>query len=136
MIVRPSLEDRQELAADCARLQGRLDGARKRKAADSVNDKLTAIAETIAQLVAAQKQTVKGEQWHPVKFDSVVKQCVLGQDVDYGKTLRKDFAKDFKAGNGCETAECTVMKATWLSRRPLAAFTVLRAGMPAAKCRT
>jgi len=25
---------------------------------------------------------VKGEQWYPVKFDSVVKQCVLDQDVN------------------------------------------------------
>jgi hypothetical protein len=59
---------------------------------------------------------VKGEQWYPVKFDSVVKQCVLDQDVNDGKTLNKDFAKDFKADNSCETAECTVMKATWLSK--------------------
>jgi len=59
---------------------------------------------------------VKGEQWYPVKFDSVVKQCVLDQEVNDGKTLNKDFAKDFKADNGCETAECTVMKATWLSK--------------------
>jgi hypothetical protein len=28
----------------------------------------------------------------------------------------KDFAKGFKADNSCETAECTVMKATWLSK--------------------
>jgi hypothetical protein len=59
---------------------------------------------------------VKGEQWYPVKFDSVVKQCVLDQDVNDGKTLNKDFAKDFKADNNCETAEGTVMKATWLSK--------------------
>ena len=59
---------------------------------------------------------VKGEQWYPIKFDSVVKQCVLDQDVNDGKTLQKDFAKDFKADNGCETAECTVMEATWLSK--------------------
>lgn len=59
---------------------------------------------------------VKGEQWYPAKFDSVVKQCVLDQDVNDGKTLNKDFAKDFKADNSCETAECTVMKDTWLSK--------------------
>ena len=59
---------------------------------------------------------VKGEQWYPVKFDSVVKQCVLDQVVNDGQTLNKDFAKDFKADNSCETAECTVMKATWLSK--------------------
>jgi len=59
---------------------------------------------------------VKGEQWYPVKFDSVVKQCVLDQDLNDGKTLNKDFAKNFKADNSCETAECTVMKATWLSK--------------------
>jgi hypothetical protein len=59
---------------------------------------------------------VKSEQWYPVKFDSVVKQRVLDQDVNDGKTLNKDFAKDFKADNSCETAECTVMKATWLSK--------------------
>jgi hypothetical protein len=45
-----------------------------------------------------------------------VKQYVLDQDVNDGKTLKKDFAKDFKAENSCETAECTVMKATWLSK--------------------
>lgn len=33
-----------------------------------------------------------------------------------GKTLKKEFAKDFKADNGCETAECSVVKATWLSK--------------------
>jgi hypothetical protein len=59
---------------------------------------------------------VKGEQWYPVKFDSVVKQCVLDQDVNDSKTLNKDFAKDFKADNSCETADCTVMEATWLSK--------------------
>lgn len=59
---------------------------------------------------------IKGEQWYPVRFDSVVKQCVLDQDVNDGKTLDKDFAKDFKADNSCETADCTVMKATWLSK--------------------
>jgi hypothetical protein len=59
---------------------------------------------------------IKGDQWYPVKFDSVVKQCVLDQDLNDGKTLKKDFAKDFKADNGCEMAECTVMKATWLSK--------------------
>jgi hypothetical protein len=58
----------------------------------------------------------KGEQWYPGKFDSVVKQCVLDQDVNDGKTLSKDFAKGFKADNSCETAECMVMKATWLSK--------------------
>lgn len=30
---------------------------------------------------------VKGEQWYRVKFDNAVKQCVLNQDVDEGKTL-------------------------------------------------
>jgi hypothetical protein len=33
-----------------------------------------------------------------VKLDSVVKQCVLDQDVNDGKTLNKDFAKDFQGG--------------------------------------
>jgi hypothetical protein len=42
---------------------------------------------------------VKGEQWYPVKFDSVVKQSVLDQEVNDGKTLKKNFAKDFKADN-------------------------------------
>jgi hypothetical protein len=51
-----------------------------------------------------------------VKLDSVVKQCVLDQDVNNGKTLNKDSAKNFKADNGYETAECAVMKATWLSK--------------------
>ena len=51
-----------------------------------------------------------------VKFDSVVKQCVLDQHVNDGKILQKDFAKDFKADNSCETAECTVMKALGLSK--------------------
>ncbi|KAM0724072.1 hypothetical protein Q7P37_000252 [Cladosporium fusiforme] len=59
---------------------------------------------------------VKGEQWYPVKFDSVVKQFVLDQDMNDGKTLLKDFAKDSKGDNGCMTADCTVMKATWLSK--------------------
>jgi hypothetical protein len=53
---------------------------------------------------------------YPVKFDSVVKECVLDQDVNDGKTLDKDFAKDFEADNSCETADCTVVEATWLSK--------------------
>jgi hypothetical protein len=59
---------------------------------------------------------VKGEQWYPVEFDGVVKQRVLDQQVNDGKTLNKDFAKNFKACNGCETADRTEMKATWLSK--------------------
>ena len=51
-----------------------------------------------------------------MKFDSVVKQCVLDKEVNDGKTLTKDFAKDFKTDNGCKTAECTVMKANWFSK--------------------
>jgi hypothetical protein len=51
-----------------------------------------------------------------VEFDSVAKQCVLDRDVNDGKTLQKDFAKDPWADNGCETVEYTVMKATWLSK--------------------
>lgn len=39
-----------------------LTAARKRKAKDSVNNKLTAVAETIAQLVAAQKQTAESQR--------------------------------------------------------------------------
>jgi hypothetical protein len=36
--------------------------------------------------------------------------------VSDDKTLQKDFAKDFKADNGCKTSNCTVMEATWLSK--------------------
>lgn len=32
--------------------------------------------------------------------------------MNNSKTLNKDFAKDFKADNSCEMADCTVMKAT------------------------
>jgi hypothetical protein len=41
---------------------------------------------------------------------------VLDEEINDGKTLKKDFLKDFKADNGCEAAECTAMKATWLSK--------------------
>jgi hypothetical protein len=41
---------------------------------------------------------------------------VLDQDVNNCVTLRVDFSKDFKGNNSCETAERTVMKATWLSK--------------------
>ena len=41
---------------------------------------------------------------------------MVSGDVNDGKTPNKDFAKDFKADNSYETAECTVMKATWLSK--------------------
>jgi hypothetical protein len=61
---------------------------------------------------------VKGEQWYPVNFGIVVNRCVPNQDVDDSRTLRKDFVKDFKADNGSETAECTLMKATSLSTIP------------------
>jgi hypothetical protein len=36
--------------------------------------------------------------------------------VNDGETLNENSAKDFKADNSCETAECTVAKATWLSK--------------------
>lgn len=45
-----------------------------------------------------------------------MEQCVLDQDVNDGKTLNKDIAKDFKANNSSERAEGTVMKATSLSK--------------------
>jgi hypothetical protein len=35
---------------------------------------------------------VKGKQRYPMEFDSVVKQCVLDQDVNDGKPLNKEFA--------------------------------------------
>ena len=59
---------------------------------------------------------VAGEQWYPVKCDNVVKQCVLDEGLNDGKTLKKDFLQEFRADNKCEAAECTAMKATWLSR--------------------
>ena len=51
-----------------------------------------------------------------MKFDSVVKQCVLDQEVNDGRTLNKGFAKDFKADNSYETAAYIAIKATWLSK--------------------
>jgi hypothetical protein len=51
-----------------------------------------------------------------VKFDSVVKQCVLDQEVKDGKTLKNDFAQGFNPENPCETADCMVTKATWPSK--------------------
>ena len=59
---------------------------------------------------------VRGEQWYPVKCDNVVKQCVLDEEINDGKTLKKNFLMEFKADNRCEAAECTAMKATWLSK--------------------
>jgi hypothetical protein len=59
---------------------------------------------------------VKGEQWCLVEFDGVLKQCVLDQEVNDGKTLNKDLARNFKADDGCETADRTEMKVTWLSK--------------------
>lgn len=59
---------------------------------------------------------VAGEQWYPVKCDNVVKQCVLDAELNDGKTLKKDFLMEFRADNKCDAAECTAMKATWLSK--------------------
>jgi hypothetical protein len=56
-----------------------------------------------------------GAEWQMVTRGKA-KQCVLDQDVNDGKMLNKGFAKDFKADNSCETAECTVTKGTWLSK--------------------
>ncbi|TKA67957.1 hypothetical protein B0A55_10787 [Friedmanniomyces simplex] len=58
---------------------------------------------------------VAGEQWYPVKYDSVVKQCVLDEEINDGKTL-KNFLLEFRSDHKCEAAECTAMKATWLSK--------------------
>jgi hypothetical protein len=41
---------------------------------------------------------------------------VLDWDVNNCVTLREDFSKDSKVYDSCETAERTVMKATWLSK--------------------
>jgi hypothetical protein len=51
---------------------------------------------------------VKGEQWCQVKSERVVKQCALDQEVNDGKILNKDFAKNFKAicSKGHRRDEC------------------------------
>lgn len=54
---------------------------------------------------------VKGDQWYLLKFENVVKHCVLDQDVNDGKTLKKGFPQNCKAKHGCGTANRTVMKA-------------------------
>lgn len=59
---------------------------------------------------------VKGDQWYPVKFDNVVEQCVLDQGANDDKTLKKGVSQEFKADDGCCAADCTVMKATGLSK--------------------
>jgi hypothetical protein len=59
---------------------------------------------------------VKSEQWFPVKFDSVVKQCVLDQEAKDGKTPKNNFAQGFNPDNPRETADCMVTKATWPSK--------------------
>lgn len=59
---------------------------------------------------------IKRDQWYPVKVDNVVEQCVLDQDANDGKTLKKGLSQNFKTDDGCCAVDCTVMKATWLSK--------------------
>jgi urease gamma subunit len=63
MRVRPSVVEAGDGSQQCAPgFEAASTAARKRKAEDSVNDKLTAIAATITQLVMAQKQTAKSQK--------------------------------------------------------------------------
>lgn len=40
---------------------------------------------------------VKGEQWYPLKFDSVLKQCVLDQEVNDGRTPNKNCSEHIES---------------------------------------
>lgn len=51
----------------------------------------------------------RGEDWHPVKIDDVVKSAVVQEN---GHTIRDDFAESFCAANGLTG----VKKAFWLSK--------------------
>lgn len=63
MRVRPSVVEGGEGSQQAAPgFQTASTAARKRKAEDRVNDKLAAMAETIAQLVTAQKQTAESQR--------------------------------------------------------------------------
>lgn len=51
----------------------------------------------------------RGEDWHPIKIDDVVKAVVVGED---GHTFKNGFAQMFCAENGV----AGVMKSFWLSK--------------------
>jgi hypothetical protein len=51
----------------------------------------------------------RGEEWHPVKIDDVVKEAVVGED---GQKIKDDFAERLCAENGVTG----VMKTIWLSK--------------------
>lgn len=53
---------------------------------------------------------VKGGQWYPVKSDCIMKQYILEQEVNNGKTRNKGFAKDLKADHSFETADCSAIR--------------------------
>jgi hypothetical protein len=62
MRVRPSAVEGSESSQQAApSFEAAVTAARKRKAEDSVNDKLTAMAVTIEQLIAAQKEMAESQ---------------------------------------------------------------------------
>jgi hypothetical protein len=60
---------------------------------------------------------MRGEQWYPVKCDSVAKNDVMDLEKNDGKTLRDGVLLEFKEQNSTDTIDCTAMKVAWLSKR-------------------
>lgn len=59
---------------------------------------------------------LKSEEWHPVKCDMVVKRAVLDDNVEGGRTLRKEVCTEFSQDNRSDNMDFTAMKASWLSK--------------------
>lgn len=59
---------------------------------------------------------LKRDTWYPVKCDGVAKQVVLDETAKDGRTLRHEVVSKFKEENSTEMIDCTVMKASWLSK--------------------
>jgi len=60
---------------------------------------------------------VKGEEWFPVKCDTVAKQAVMDSEAGFGKTLKKDVCQAFTKDNAKEGQDFTAMKANWLKSK-------------------
>lgn len=60
--------------------------------------------------------SVKSDAWFPVKCDMVVKRAVLDENINGGRTLRREVCAEFAVDNRHEDLDFTAMKASWLSK--------------------
>jgi hypothetical protein len=67
--------------------------------------------------LATPEARMRGEQRHPVNYDTVTNDVVMDLEKDDSKTLRPGLLSEFNERNSTDAIDCTARKATWLSKR-------------------